>query len=117
MRRNIEKESDREDGDPLWIPRDLLRIPFVGVEVSPEEMAEEPMSLKVTFPVRARRSLCTAFWSATVTGVVGVNVTVLAGFGTVGFGGRRRLGDRSRLLLGSRRLLDDSRLGVFSVPR
>ena len=45
-------------------------------------MAEEPISLKVTLSVRARRSLCTAFWSATVTGVVGVNVTVLVGFGT-----------------------------------
>ena len=86
MRRNIENENDGDDGDPLWIPRDLLRIPFVGVEVSPEEIAEEPMSRKVTLSVRARRSLCKAFWSATVTGVVGVNVTVLGGFGTTALG-------------------------------
>jgi hypothetical protein len=80
MRRNIENENDREDGDPLWIPRDLLRIPFVGVEVSPEEIAEEPMSFKVTFSFRARRSLGAASWSASVTSG-GVKVTVLAGFG------------------------------------
>jgi len=80
VRRNIENENDREDGDPLWIPRDILMIPFVGVEVSPEEIAEEPMSFKVTFSVRARCSLGTAFWSASVTRG-GVNVKVLAGFG------------------------------------
>ena len=50
------------------------------VEVSPEEIAEEAMSFKVTFSVRVRRSLGAAFWSASVTRG-GVNVTVLAGFG------------------------------------
>jgi len=61
----------------------------VSPEVSPEEIAQEPMSRKVTLSIRARGSLRTSFWSAMVTGVVGVIVTVLAGFrmATLGEGG------------------------------
>ena len=64
----------------MWIPRDLLRIPFVEVVERPEEMAEEPMSRRVTLPVRTRRSLRSAGLSVTIARGV-VNVTAFTGVG------------------------------------
>ena len=64
----------------MWIPRDLLRIPFVEVVERPEEMAEEPMSRRVMLPVRTRRSLRSAGLSVTIARGV-VNVTAFTGVG------------------------------------